>query len=95
MTATRPKAAPQSARASEIRGRCSPDAPKADLVEQSTLVDLLQESRAQRVGHLENSSQQPLGQGVEVSAFIGVDQRPILITVPFFTKTLQKIIGRR
>jgi len=35
------------------------------------------QSRAQGVGHLENSSGHPLGHGVvEVSAFIGVHQRP-------------------
>ncbi len=38
-------------------------------MEQSTLVYLLQESRAQGVGHLENSSEHPLGQGIEASAF--------------------------
>ncbi len=35
----------------------SSDAPKAELVKQSTLVDLLKESRAQGVGHLENSAE--------------------------------------
>src|SRR5207248_9987631 len=57
------------------------------LVELSTLIDLLQESRAQAVGHLENSSEHPLGQGVEVSAFIGVHQRPS--KVQFSTKNPQ------
>ncbi len=46
----------------------SPDVQKAEFVKQSTLVDLLQESRAKGVGHLENSAEDPLGQGIEVSA---------------------------
>jgi hypothetical protein len=57
----------------------SPDAPKAEFVEQRTLVDLLQESRAQRIGHFEDSSEHSLGQGIEVSALIGVHRRPIII----------------
>src|SRR6266508_1742552 len=43
------------------------------------LLGLLQKSRAQGVRHLENSSDHPFGQGVEVSAFIGVHQRPIIM----------------
>jgi hypothetical protein len=73
----------------------SPEAPKAELVEQSTLVDLLQESRAQGVGNLENSSEHPLGQGVEASALIGVHQRPIMTKTRFSAKILKMIIGRR
>jgi hypothetical protein len=48
-------------------------------VERRTLVDLLQEPRAQSIGHFKNSSEHPLGQGIEVSVFIGVYQRPIII----------------
>jgi hypothetical protein len=49
----------------------SADAATVELVQQSTLVDFLQESGAQGVGYLENSSEHPLGQGIRVSAFIG------------------------
>jgi hypothetical protein len=73
----------------------SPDAPKAEFVEQRTLVDLLQESRAQRIGHFENTSEHSLGQGIEVSALIRVHRRPNHHKVPFSTKTLPVIIGRR
>ena len=60
-----------------MRLRQQPYTPEAEFVEQSTLVDLLQESSAEGVGNLENGSEHPLGQGVEVSAFIGVHQRPL------------------
>jgi len=46
--------------------------PKQETAYQKRMVN-----RAQGVGHLENSSGHPLGHGVvEVSAFIGVHQRP-------------------
>jgi hypothetical protein len=48
-------------------------------VERRTLVDLLQESRAQSIGHFEDSSEHSFGQGIEVSAFIGVNRRPIIM----------------
>jgi hypothetical protein len=57
----------------------SPDAPKAEFVEQRTLVDLLRKSRAQSIGHFEDSSEHSLGQGIEASAFIRFHQWPIII----------------
>ena len=45
-----------------------PDAAKAEFCEKSALIDFLEESGAQSVGNLKNSSEHPLGQRVEVSA---------------------------
>ena len=50
-----------------------------EFVERRTLVDLLRGSRAQSIGLFENSSEHSLGQGIEVSAFIRIHQRPIVI----------------
>ena len=43
-----------------------------EFVGQRTLVDPLQESRAQRIGHFENTSEHSLGQGIEVSALLTI-----------------------
>jgi hypothetical protein len=66
-----------------------------EFVEQRTLAGLLRESRAQRIGHFENSSGHSLGQSIEVSVLIGVHQPAHHHKAPLSTKALPIIIGRR
>jgi hypothetical protein len=47
-----------------------PKTSKSKLVDQSTLIDLLQESRTQSVGHLKNRTKDLLSQSIEISVFI-------------------------
>jgi len=65
-----------------------------EFVEQRTLIDLLQESRAQSIGYFEDSSEHLFGQGIEASVFIGVHQRPNYHKAPFSTKAHPVLIGR-
>ena len=53
----------------------SPDAAKAELSEQSALIDSLEESSAKSVGDLKHGADHTLGQRIEESAFIRVHQR--------------------
>ena len=64
-----------------------------EFVVRRTLVDLLQESRARSNGHFENSSGHSLGQGVEVSALIGVYRRPIIIKDRFRPRLFQLLLA--
>jgi hypothetical protein len=43
----------------------------AEFAEQRTRVDFLQESRAQSIGHFEDSFEHSPGKGIEASVFIG------------------------
>jgi hypothetical protein len=68
---------------------------EAEFVEQSTLIDLLEKARAQRVGDFENSSENPLGQGVEVLRFIDVHRRPHLKKCVVHEELSNTFMGRR
>jgi hypothetical protein len=90
MMITRLKAAPQSGR--DLI--CVDDSLPLDLGFLEIDEQTLQASRAEGVGHLQDTSEHPPGHGLEVSAFICVPQWPFIMKCRSAPRLSIVIIGR-